>query len=100
MSSMDFKKFIDKVVISTFSKRRFVLTKITSPEIRARAEKPNLHGTYDNYSWETINGDPFSNGHLVFEDESLNEPFKKVYEEYCHSQDAYWEEYGYWLRKS
>ena len=96
---MELKDFIGKVVISTVSKRRFVLTKITSPEIRARAEKPNSHGTYDNYSWETINGDPFKNGHLVFEDESLNEAFKKVYNEYCHSQDAYYEEVGYWMRK-
>ena len=96
---MELKDFIGKVVISTVSKRRFVLTKITSPEIRARSEKPNSYGTYDNYSWETINGNPF-NVHLVFEDETLNEPFKKAYEEYCHSQDAYWEEYGYWMRKS
>ena len=96
---MELKDFIGKVVVSTISKRRFVLTKITSPEIRARAEKPNSHGTYDNYSWETINGDPFINGKLVFEDESLNEPFQKAYEEYCHSQDAYYEEVGYWMRK-
>ena len=95
---MELKDFIGKVIISTVSKRRFVLTKITSPEIRARSEKPNSYGTYDNYSWETINGNPF-NVHLVFEDETLNEPFKKAYEEYSHSQDAYWEEYGYWMRK-
>ena len=97
---MELKDFIGKVVISTFSKRRFILIKITSPEIRARAEKPNSHGTYDNYSWKTINGDPFKNGHLVFEDESLNEAFQKVYNEDCHSQDAYWEEYGYWMGRS
>ena len=97
---MVLKDFIGKVVVSTISKRRFVLTKITSPEIRARTEKPNSNGIHENYSWPTINGDPFINGKLVFEDETLNEPFKKVYEEYCHSQDAYWEEYGYWLRKS
>lgn len=97
---MDFKEFIGKVVISTKDKRRFILTKITSPEIMVRSEKPNSNGTCDNFSWRTINGDPFTNKYLVFEDVSLNETFKKVYNEYCHSQDAYWEEYGYWMRKS
>ena len=95
-----FKEFIGKVVVSTFSKRRFVLSKVTAPEIRVRSEKPNAYGTYDYYSWETINGDPFTRGHLVFEDQSLNEAFKQAYNEYCHSKDAYWEEYGYWMRKS
>ena len=97
---MDFKNFIGKAIISTSTKTRYILTKVTAPEICAKTEKPNSSGYPSHYVWETINGDPFTNGHLVFENSSLNEPFKKAYEEYCRSQDAYWEEYGYWMRKS
>lgn len=93
------KDFIGKVVIGTESKTRYVLTKVTSPYIEVKTEKLNEYGCPSHYQFETINGDPFTNGVLVFEDVSLTEPFKKVYNEYCHSKDAYWEEYGYWMRK-
>lgn len=91
--------YIGKVVVSTYTKTRFVITEITAPEIVARAEKPNENGYYSHYCWETINGDPISNGDLVFEDESLTEPFKRAYSAYCHTKDAYWENYGYYMRR-
>lgn len=55
---MELKDFIGKVVISTSSKTRYVLTEITAPEISVRTEKPNELGCYSHYCWETINGDP------------------------------------------
>jgi hypothetical protein len=97
---MELKDFIGKIVISTETKRRFVLHEITAPQIKVWTEKPDSHGHYSCYCWETINGDPFSNGYLVFEDPSLTEPFKAAFHAYCRTEDAYWEEYGYWLRKS
>ena len=97
---MELKDFIGKVVISVKSGRRFELSSITAPEIEARTEKPDRFGHHACYCWETINGDPISNGILVFEDESLTEPFKKAYDAYCRTEDAYWENYGYWMRKS
>ena len=70
MQKMELKSFIGKIVISSERKTRYVLTKITAPEISVRTEKPNEHGCYSHYCWETINGDPISNGYLVFEDPS------------------------------
>jgi hypothetical protein len=96
---MNKKDYIGKVVISTKTKTRYILTEITSPEIRAKTIELNSSGYPSHYVWKTINGDPFSNGYLIFEDETLNEKFKKTYDEYCHSEDAYWEEYGYWMRR-
>ena len=96
---MELKDFIGKVVISTESKERYVLTEITAPEITVRAEKPNDRGYHSCYCWETINGDPISRGYLRFEDESLTEPFKVAYSIYCRTQDAYWETYGYYMRR-
>ena len=96
---MELKDFIGKVVISTESKKRYVLTEITAPEIAVRTEKPNERGYYSHYCWETINGDPISNGYLVFEDQSLTEPFKAAYNAYCRTEDAYWENYGYYMRR-
>ena len=65
---MDFKEFIGKVVVSTQTKTRYILTEITSPEIRARTIEPNTSGYPSHYAWESINGDPFRNGYLTFED--------------------------------
>ena len=94
-----FKNFIGKIVISTRSKNRFVIEKITAPEISVRTEKPNKLGYYSYYCWDTINGDPISNGDLVFEDPSLTDPFKKAYDAYSRTEDARWECYGYYLMK-
>ena len=96
---MELKDFIGKVVISSYSKTRYVLTEITAPEISVRTEKPNERGYYSHYCWETINGDPISKGDLVFEDLSLTEPFKAAYNAYCRTEDAYWENYGYYMRE-
>ena len=96
---MELKDFIGKVVISTESKKRYVLTEITAPEIAVRTEKPNDRGYHPCYCWETINGDPISNGYLVFEEQSLTAPFKVAYSTYCLTQDAYLETYGYYMRR-
>ncbi len=95
---MGIKDFIGKVVISTGSKERFYLDEITSPKIRVVTTTPDNQGHYTYYCWKTINGDPFSNGYLVFEDAGLLEPFKAAYDAYCRTKDAFWEEYGYWMR--
>ena len=41
---MELKDFVGKVVISSERKVRYVLTKITAPEISVRTEKPNERG--------------------------------------------------------
>ena len=97
---MELKDFIGKIVIRTWDKKRLFLTEITAPEIQAQTVEPEAHGYHSCYSWETINGDPFTNGYLIFEDASLAEPFKTAYDAYCRTEDAYWESYGYWLHKS
>lgn len=96
---MELKDFIGKVVISSSTKRRYALDKITAPEIVVKTEKPNENGQHSYYRWETINGDPISNGSLVFEDKSLTKPFLEAYNAYCNTESAYWEDYGYWMRK-
>ncbi len=96
---MELKDFIGKVVFSPTTKRRYILRSITAPKIKAETEKPDMNGHHACYCWETINGDPISNGSLVFEDASLTEPFKTAYTAYCRTMDAYWENYGYWMRK-
>jgi hypothetical protein len=96
---MELKDFIGKIVISTHSKKRYVLDEITAPEITVHTEEHNQYGGYSYYCWETINGDPISNGNLVFEDQSLTEPFKAAYKAYCSTEDARWENYGYYLMK-
>ena len=97
---MELKDFIGKVVINVESKKRYVLQKITSPCIEVTAAETDGRGYRASYSWPTINGDPISTGVLVFEDASLTELFKAAYAAYCHTRDAYYEEMGYWLRKS
>ena len=96
---MELKDFIGKIVMPSGSEARYVLTRITAPEISVRTEKRDRSGYYSHYCWETINGDPISNGALVFEDRSLTEPFKAAYSAYCQTEDARWEFYGYYLRK-
>ena len=96
---MQLKDFIGKVVISTYTKRRFFITEITAPKICAVTTTPEAHGRCGSYAWRTINGDPFTNGDLVFEDPSLLEPFKRAFDAYCRTEDAYWENYDYWMRK-
>ena len=63
--------------------------------IDVESELPNSSGYLSHYRFDCINGDPISNGDLIFADQSLLEPFKKAYEAYYHST----EDYGYWMRK-
>ena len=97
---MQLKDFIGKTVISAATNRRFVLTEITAPYIRVWTEKPDRDGHYTCYSWEVHSQDPISEGKLVFEDASLTQPFIEAYEAYARTEDAYWENYGYWMYKS
>lgn len=90
--------FIGKVVIETKNRTRYVLSEITAPYIAAKEIGINSAGSRS-YIWDTINGDPFSNNILTFEDSGLNEIFKEAYEAHCRSNDGYWEDYGYWMRK-
>ena len=96
---MKLKDFIGKVVIGTETKRKYVLTEITSPEIGARETVPTANGYYRTICWKTINGDPFERGILRFEDASLEAPFRQTYDAHCRSKDGYFEEYGYWMRR-
>ena len=96
---MELKQFIGKIVISTSTNKRYRLHRITSPYIDVESEQPNSSGYPSHYRFNCINGDPISNGSLVFEDQSLVESFQKAYTAHCHSTDGYWEDYGYWMRK-
>ena len=96
---MELKDFIGKVVISTDTKKRFILSEITAPKISARAEQLNSLGYPSYYFWETIHGDPISRGILIFEDAALTEPFKAAFETYSRTEDARWERYFYWMSK-
>ena len=95
---MELKEFIGKVDISSETNQRLIIESITSPEIKVATEKPGSFGYPQHYVYRTINGDPISNGTLVFEDSSLTEPFKAAYSAYCRTKDAYYEEMGYWMR--
>lgn len=96
---MDLKKFVGQVVISSVTKRRFILKNITAPEIGVVSETPGTSGYPEHYVYGTINGDPISTGTLVFENPALTEPFKAAYKAYCRTEAAYWESYGYWMRR-
>ena len=96
---MALKDYIGKAVISSRSKRRYFISEITAPEILLRTEEKNRYGTYSHYCFPTANGDPFSEGTLLFEEEGLKEPFIAEFESYRHSRDGRLETYGYWLMK-
>ena len=96
---MELKQFIGKIVISTSTKNRYRLHRITAPYIEVASEQPNSSGYPSHYRFDCVNGDPITNGNLVFEDQSLSEPFKKAYSAYCRSMDGYWEDYGYRMRR-
>lgn len=96
---MDINQFIGKIVISTSTNKRYRLYHITSSYIDVESELPNSSGYLSHYRFDCINGDPISNGYLIFEDQSLTEPFKNAYSAYCRSMDGYWEDYRYWMRR-
>ena len=94
---VEIKDFIGKVVMAPPKKERYVLTEITSPYIAVKEENNVNSGI--SIIYDTINGDPFEKGILIFEDTTLTEPFKVAYSAYCCTQDAYYEEIGYWMRR-
>ena len=94
---MEIKNFIAKVVIAPKTNKRYVLTEITSPYIAVKEEGNVNSGISIRY--ETINGNPFEKGILVFEDTTLTEAFKTTYSTYCRTKNAYYEEIGYWMRR-
>ncbi len=99
---MVLQDFIGKVVIKTHSKERFVLNKLEGSGISIRSEKPNSHGCYSYYYYETGTApydDAVSNGYLQFEHSALTEPFKRIYNKYCHSEEGRWDNYIYWMNK-
>lgn len=96
---MELKAFIGQAVISPETKRRYILEKITAPEIGVATVEPGISGYPEHYVYMTINGDPFSRGTLVFENPELTAPFIAAYEAYLRTEDARWESYGYWLHK-
>jgi len=96
---MELKDFIGKVVVAPHNGERFLIDAITAAEIRVATVKLGSYGQPRHYAYETINGDPFSRGTLVFEDASFLEPFKAAYDAYCRTEDAYWETYEYYMQK-
>lgn len=86
-------------MIEAQTKKRYIISEITSPSIAAKEEQRNSAGYHSRYIWKTINGDPISTGLLVFEDVALTEPFKAAYKAYCRTKDAYYEEIGYWMHR-
>ncbi len=96
---MELKDFIGKIVISTNNKKKYTLYRINAAYIDVEEVVPKKSSTHPHYRYETINGDPITNGYLAFEDSSLTEPFKKTYNEHCGSNSGYWEDYGYWFHK-
>ena len=96
---MELKAFIGAIVYAPQTKRRFTLTSITAPEIGVMAVEPDARGIREHYVYRTMNGDPISNGILVFEDPALTVPFQAAYRAYCSTEEAYWESYGYWMHR-
>ena len=93
---MQLKDFIGKVVIGKENRWRYVLHRIDAVDIAAQALPP--HSGF--YVWRTGTG-PYDNaiarGTLEFEDPSLYEPFKALYEAYGHSEEARIERYMYYM---
>lgn len=94
---MEIKDFISKVVIDSETKKRYVLKEIVSPYIAVK-EATDVNGGIS-IIYDTINGNPIKRGILFFEDATLTAPFNEAYTRYCRTKDAYWENYGYWLRR-
>lgn len=93
---MELKDFIGKVVIGKENRWRYTLYRIDAVEIGAQALPPNS----GHYVWRTGTG-PYDNaiarGTLEFEDPSLYEPFKALYEAYIHSEEGRLESYMHYM---
>lgn len=94
---MEIKDFIGKVLIESKSKKRYVLKEITAPYIAVKEEENANSGI--SIIYDTINGDPFERGVLRFEDAAQNALFRAVYDAYCHTKDAYYEQMEFWMRR-
>lgn len=99
MTDLKLDDFVNKVVFLPRTGERFVIEKIAAPAIYVATVEPGTFGYPRHYVYETMNGDPISNGILVFEDASLTEPFIAAYNAYSHTRSAYYEEIEYWMRK-
>jgi hypothetical protein len=95
---MELKDFLNKVVVGV-NGTRFYLKEITAPYISGVTVNPDEEGHHTFRKWPTINGDPFEKGYLVFEDKRLAAPFRAAYDAHCRTKDAYFEEFGYWMRR-
>ena len=95
---MNKRDFIGKVVISSKSKCRFLLTKIHAAYIGIRDADADKDGTRSSYTLDTCNEDPFTSGIMYFEDASLTERFKKEYKEYCRTEEGRTEAWMYWMQ--
>ena len=96
---MELNSFKNKVVIKTSTGERLYLIEITSPALKTVTVEKDRGGHHTFYSWPTINGTPFEKGYLRFEEEGLEAAFKEVFDAYSRTKDAFYEEYGYWMRK-
>lgn len=95
---MELKDFIGKRVVNTVTGKKYLLYEITSPVIEVSECELEDNGTLKVYRYPTINGDPFSQGKLTFEEPSLDLPFRLAYDEHCRSESGRYEEIGYWMR--
>lgn len=86
---MELKDFIGKEVVCTDTKEHYLIDELDGVGIHVRTVKQNKYGTYSHFVWKTGTA-PYDNaivkGSLTFVDETLFEPFKKVYEEYQHNE--------------
>ena len=94
---MKIDDFVGKYVIFKERNERCKIYEITVPiiEFALLGEDEEILKVY---RYSTLEGDPFSNGDMVFEDETLLEPFKAAFEEYCQSAEGHKTEYDYWSR--
>ncbi len=99
---MVLQDFIGKVVMKAHNHERFVISELDGAGISIRSEKPGSHGCFSYYFYETGTAsynEAVSNGYLLFEDSTLTEPFKRIYNKYCCSEDGRWDRYIYWMNK-
>lgn len=99
---MVLKDFIGKAVLFPARGGSYVIEKLTATKIEVREEKPNEHGTYAHYVFESGTGrrdNAITRDSLVFVDESLKQPFIEVYEAYRNSADGRMESYLEYMGK-
>ena len=101
-TGVKFKDFIGKTVLFPARGGSYVIEKLTATKIEVREEKPDEHGTYAHYVFESGTGpcdNAITRGSLVFVDESLKQPFVEVYEAYRNSAEGRMESYLEYMGK-